>query len=77
MDAFARALLITQEILDHSDYLKIRSNRYATFKEKSGKAFEKGKLSLSDLAKIAQKNGEPKQRSGQQELLENIINQYI
>jgi len=77
MDAFARALMITQDILDNSNYLKIRENRYTSFASKNGKAFEKGKLGLEDLAKIALKNGEPKQRSGQQELLENIINQYI
>jgi len=29
------------------------------------------------LAKLAGQTGEPKQRSGQQELFENIINQYI
>jgi len=34
-------------------------------------------LSLEDLRTFAIANGEPKQLSGRQEWLENIINQYI
>ena len=41
------------------------------------KSFEKGKLYLDDLAKLAAKNGEPKQISGKQELLESLINQQL
>lgn len=77
MDAFARALVIANEILTDSNYLKMRKDRYKSFSTKNGKAFEKGKLSLVDMAKIAAKNKGIKTRSGQQELFENIINQYI
>ena len=77
MDAFARALLIANTILKESDYKKLRKNRYKTFDSGEGKKFEKGKLKLTDLAKIANKNGEPQQISGKQEMFENIINQYI
>ena len=42
-----------------------------------GKAFEEGKLSLEDLRTFAVENGEPKQTSGKQEWLENIINSHI
>ena len=77
MDAFARALLIATEILEKSDYQQLRAERYASFDRGNGKKFEKRKLSLIDLSKIAAKKGEPKQRSGKQELFENIINQYI
>ena len=35
------------------------------------------KLTLEDLRAIALRDGEPKQISGQQELYEMIINQYI
>ena len=52
-------------------------NRYSSFNSGDGKAFEEGKLTLEDLYKIAQKNGELPLKSGKQELLENIINQYI
>ena len=77
MDAFARALLVAQDLLDHSDYKKIRQNRYASFDSGNGKRFEQGELSLEDLRELAHQNGEPQQISGKQELLENIVNQYI
>lgn len=77
MDAFARALLAADAILKNSDYKKLRKQRYASFDKGKGKDFENGKLKLTDLAKLAAKSGEPKQRSGRQELFENIINQYV
>lgn len=77
MDAFARALLAAHDILEKSDYQKLRAERYASFDKGKGKDFEKGKLSLKDLAKIAAKNGEPQQRSGRQELFENMLNRYV
>mgnify|MGYP001264471747 CR=1 FL=1 len=77
MDAFARALLAADAIMSKSDYRKLRTERYASFDEGNGKAFESGKLGLADLAKIAMEQGEPAQRSGKQELFENIINRYI
>ena len=77
MDAFARAYLIAIEILENSDYLKMKKERYQSFDSGEGAAFEAGKLTLQDLRKIAEANGEPKQISGKQELYEAIINQYI
>jgi xylose isomerase len=77
MDAFARALLVAQDILDHSDYQKIRQNRYASFDSGDGRRFEQGKMTLEELQALAAKNGEPQQISGKQELLENIVNQYL
>ncbi|MEL7220625.1 MAG: xylose isomerase [Bacteroidota bacterium] len=77
MDSFARALLIADTILQESDYLSLRKARYQSFDSGKGAEFEAGKLSLSDLASLAQQIGEPQQRSGQQELYENIINQFI
>jgi len=77
MDAFARALLIADNILSKSKYKELRKNRYASFDSGEGKAFEEGKLDLVALRDLAVKNGEPKQISGKQEQFENIINQYI
>lgn len=77
IDAFARALMVAQDILEKSDYQKLRTERYASFDTGSGKDFESGKLGLADLAKIAANQGEPEQRSGKQELFENMINRYI
>jgi len=36
MDAFARALLVAQDVLDHSDYTKLREERYSSFKGADG-----------------------------------------
>ncbi|HTQ64972.1 MAG TPA: xylose isomerase [Puia sp.] len=77
MDAFARALIIADNVLQKSSYKKFRKDRYASFDNGKGKDFETGKLSLEDLRSFAISNGEPKQLSGKQEWLENIINQYI
>ena len=63
--------------MEHSDYKKMRAERYASFDQGDGRKFEEGKLLLEDLRTIALASGEPKQISGKQELYEMIINQYI
>jgi xylose isomerase len=77
MDTFARALVIADNVLQKSPYKKFRKDRYASFDAGKGKEFEDGKLKLEDLREFVLSNGEPKQISGKQEWLENIINQYI
>ena len=77
MDAFARAMVVTDRIITESPYNEFRKNRYASFDSGKGKQFEEGKLTLEDLRAYALAEGEPKQISGKQEWLENIINQYI
>jgi xylose isomerase len=77
MDSFARGLIIADRILNDSPYRKFRKERYASFDSGKGKDFEEGKLVLEDLRNIAFANGEPRQTSGKQEWLENLINQYI
>ena len=77
IDTFARALITADTILQKSEYTKIRSTRYASFDAGKGKDFEQGKLSLEDLRAYAVEKGEPNTISGQQELIENIINRYI
>lgn len=76
MDVFARALMAADAILTKSKYTTMREERYRSFDSGDGKAFEDGQLTLQDLHKIAHSQGEIKQRSGQQELFENIVNQY-
>ena len=77
MDTFARALITADTILTSSDYKKFRQQRYASFDNGQGAAFEAGKLTLEDLRRFAIENGEPERKSGRQEWLENIINQFI
>ena len=77
MDVFAKGLLVAADILEKSDYKKLRTERYSSFDAGNGKAFEEGKLTLEDLRKIAHEIGEPVAKSGKQELFEVIVNMYI
>jgi xylose isomerase len=77
MDNIARSLIIADQILTQSPYKKFRKERYASFESGKGADFENGKLRLEDLRTFALTNGEPRQISGKQEWLENVINQYI
>ncbi|MBS2098446.1 xylose isomerase [Carboxylicivirga linearis] len=77
MDVFARALVIADDILKNSDFLKQRADRYASFDSGKGAEFEAGKLTLEDLRAIAKEAGEPAQISGKQERYEQLINMYI
>jgi xylose isomerase len=77
MDAFARALVAADAVLRESDYQKLRQERYSSFDSPEGAKFESGNLSIVDMANIAKAQGEITQKSGKQELFENIINQYI
>jgi xylose isomerase len=77
MDAFARALLTAQAILDNGEYARLRKQRYSSFDAGKGKQFEQGKITLEELRELAHKNGEPEQLSGKQEYFENLINKFI
>ena len=77
MDTFARALITADNIINKSDYKKLRANRYASFDNGQGAAFENGSLTLEGLRAYAIEKGEPKIISGQQEHFENIINRFI
>ena len=77
MDVFARSLIIADQILTKSPYKKFRKERYASFDSGKGAEFENGELRLEDLRNFALSNGEPRQISGKQEWLENLINQHI
>lgn len=76
MDAMARALLSVADVLEKSSYKKMLADRYASFDDGEGKAFEDCKLTLEELAEIGRKVGEPAQTSGKQELYEAIVNMY-
>ena len=69
IDTFSRALLITEKIINHTDFVNITNQRYSSFDTDKGKAFEEGILNLTDLHQIAHNNGELKPLSGKQDLL--------
>jgi xylose isomerase len=77
MDAFARALMAAHDILELSDYKRLRKERYQSFDAGQGRDFESGRFSLQDLAGIAAAAGEPKPAGGRQEFFENMLNRYL
>jgi xylose isomerase len=77
MDSFARGLVIANRVLSDSRSAKLRFGRYTSFDSGDGKRFEDGNLDFQALRDLAAANGEPQQISGKQELVENIINDYI
>ncbi|MDF2551024.1 MAG: xylA [Chryseobacterium sp.] len=77
MDAFAKGLSVAADILENSDYKKLRTERYSSFDNGIGKSFENGELTLEDLRKRAIEIGEPQPKSGKQELFEALVNMYI
>ncbi|HOK09806.1 MAG TPA: xylose isomerase [Candidatus Hydrogenedens sp.] len=77
MDAFARGLKIAGKLIKDKVFEKAIAQRYAGWNKDFGKKIENKKLSFVELAKYAEAHGEPKLQSGRQELLENILNEYI
>jgi xylose isomerase len=77
MDVIARSLLIADKIRQHGELDGFLKERYASFDSGKGKDFEDGKLTLADLRQVAIEVGQPEQRSGRQEYLENLISRFI
>jgi xylose isomerase len=77
MDAFARGLEVAAKLLEESPLRSMRTARYRSYDEGDGLKFSKGELKLQDLAKLAEKHENLPLISGKQELIENIINQYL
>ena len=77
MDAFARGLKIAAKMVQEKTFEKFVTDRYAGWDEALGQKIESGKLGLEELEAYTLENGEPEVRSGRQEMLENILNEYI
>ncbi|HEV7347930.1 xylose isomerase [Telluribacter sp.] len=77
MDTVARALVIADKVIQHGEFDKIRTERYASFDSGKGADYEAGKLQLEDLFQMAVDGGEPTMISGRQEYLENLLARFI
>jgi xylose isomerase len=78
MDAYALAFKIARKILADGKFEKFVAERYSSFDSGFGKDIEKRKIGFKELEKLVlTKLGEPTPRSGKQEYLENLLNQYI
>ena len=77
MDAFAHSLKIAAAIRADGRIEELVKARYASFDAGIGAEVEAGKMDFEKLSAYALKNGEPQLASGRQEMVENIINEYL
>jgi xylose isomerase len=78
MDACARGLLIAEKIIADGKLDAFIADRYAGWDGKEGKAILAGKRTLDDLsAYVLKKDLEPQPKSGKQEYLEGLLNDYL
>jgi xylose isomerase len=78
MDAFARGLKIARAIMADGRLAGFVKERYKSWDCELGRRVEGGQASFSDLeAYILPKGDAAKNSSGRQEMLENLINEFI
>jgi len=77
MDAFARGLKIAHRIIADGVLDAFLKERYSTYSRGLGRRIMAGKATLRDMEAYVLEHGEPELRSGQEERLENLLNEYI
>lgn len=77
MDAFARGLKIAARLVKDKALSKFVDARYKGWDGPLGRKIEKWQMDFGKLEQYALANGEPKVESGRQELIENVLNEYI
>jgi xylose isomerase len=78
MDAFARGLKIAAAIRADGQLEKLLKDRYASWDSGVGAEIEAGKHGFASLEKYMLAKGDATpNRSGRQEMLENLINSYV
>ncbi|AQT69140.1 Xylose isomerase [Anaerohalosphaera lusitana] len=77
MDCFARGLKIAEKMIADGRLEQKLKQRYSGWDSGFGAETEAGKVDFEKLEQYTIENGEPELRSGRQEMLENILNEYI
>ncbi|CAN5161308.1 xylose isomerase [soil metagenome] len=77
MDAFARGLKIAHAIIEDGRLDGFVAERYSSYDSGIGAQIEGGAVGFDELEKHALSAGEPTMASGRQEMLENLINEFI
>jgi xylose isomerase len=77
MDAFAAGLVAASRLIEDKALSGFVKERYASFDAGEGSRFEKGGMTLPELAAMAKEYGRVGRTSGKQERLENIVNRYL
>ncbi|UYP05875.1 xylose isomerase [Priestia megaterium] len=77
MDAFARGLKVAHKLVEDRVFEDVINERYSSFKEGIGLEIMEGKANFHTLEQYAFKNPNIMNKSGRQERLKAILNQYI
>jgi len=77
MDAFARGLKVAHAIIADGRLDAFKKQRYSSYDSGIGAKIESGNADLEELEAYTLKNGEPVTQSGRQEMIENLINDFI
>lgn len=77
MDTFAKGLKVAHKLLEDGVLENFTKERYKSFTEGIGKEIVEGKADFESLEKYALNNSIITNKSGRQEMLESIVNQYI
>jgi xylose isomerase len=78
LDVCAQALVAAAKLIEGGVYDRFLADRYAGWDKAEGKAMLAGGASLEAIAaRVASQKIEPKPRSGKQEYLENLLNDYL
>ena len=77
MDAFARGLKIAAAIREDGRLQEFVTNRYKSWTTGIGAKISNKQISMEEVSAYALSNGEPTLDSGRQEMLENLVNEFI
>ncbi|QAA33084.1 xylose isomerase [Clostridium manihotivorum] len=77
MDTFAKGLKVAHKLLEDGVLENKIKERYSSFDKGIGKQIVEGQVGFKDLEKYALENSIITNKSGRQEMLESIVNQYI
>jgi xylose isomerase len=78
IDTLAKALLVGADMVEQGTLAGARSARYAGWSSELGAAITSGSVTLADLERrVAAGTIDPRPRSGEQELLEGLVNRRV
>jgi len=77
MDVFARGLKNAAKMIEDKTLQNAVDQRYSGWNQELGSKVEGKKIGFEELEAYILENGEPELQSGRQEMLENLLNDYI
>jgi len=78
MDVCARALLAAEKMIQDGRLAEALKSRYSAWQQPLGRDIMSGDANLEDLAKrVLDRNTDPTPKSGRQEYLENLFNEFL